>query len=90
MRDDVCACVCVTGHKGDRLPFVFIFASGLASACVSEMGECVHKHKCSLIEPRIKTLHSISYSVTESVSISILVKKYCKLMLLLKQWALLG
>ena len=46
MREDVRACVCVTGHKGDLLPFVFIFASGLASACVSQMGECVHEHKC--------------------------------------------
>ena len=46
VRGKMCVRVCVTGHKGDCLPFVFIFASGLASACMSEMGECVHERKC--------------------------------------------
>lgn len=46
--------MCVTGHKGDGLPFVFIFASGLASAWVSEMGVCVHERKCECVGARSK------------------------------------
>ena len=49
-------CACVTGHKGDGRPFVFIFASGLASAWVSEMGVCVHEHKCERAGARGKLM----------------------------------